>query len=176
MKTRNKIDEPVFQKTIVKEKHVYRYYFLYAFIIMLFIGFNMVFSVAKVSGNSMDSTLHDGQYILLNKHEKVKRFDIVVLKERQKKDGPTKSIVKRVIGFGGDTITVIDGELYINNKRYKEPYLDTENIQRFKNIDWTIKVPKNHVFVMGDNRDISADSRLVGSFKTSAISGVKVFD
>ena len=74
----------------------------------------------------------------------------------------------------GDRITVIKGKLYINNEEYVEPYLSAENIKDFAKVDWDIRVPDNHYFVLGDNRDVSKDSRQVGSFEKSAIKGAAV--
>ena len=76
----------------------------------------------------------------------------------------------------GDTVTVLNGELFINDKKYEEDYLDEKNIKKWKQTSITIKVPKNHYFVMGDNRDISKDSRMVGNFVDSAVVGVKMFE
>ena len=117
--------------------------------------------------------LQERLYFLGKKHEKPQRFDIVVLTEREKKNGPEKTIVKRVIGLPGDRITVINGELFINNKHYREKYVVKKNKANYDKLNWTIKVPKNEIFVLGDNRDISKDSRIVGCFKKSAIKAVK---
>ena len=80
-----------------------------------------------------------------------------------------------MIGLPGDRITVINGELFINNKHYREKYVVKKNKANYDKLNWTIKVPKNEIFVLGDNRDISKDSRIVGCFKKSAIKAVKAF-
>lgn len=170
----NTADLPVFPVLKIKERKEWIWYVVFGMALITAIIFRMAFSVAIVNGPSMMPTLHDRDVTLVHNDEKVKRFDVVVLNERLVDDGPSKRIVKRVIGFGGDVITVIDGQLYINNKKYYEPYLDEKYIKNFKNVDWTIVVPKDHIFVLGDNRDVSKDSRSVGSFKTSAIIGVQV--
>lgn len=136
--------------------------------------FSCNFLLVRVDGHSMDPTLHSNFYFIAKKNEKPKRFDIVVLKEREKDNAPSKVIVKRVIGLPGDRVSVISGRLFVNNKEYKESYLDPANTKMFKKLNWTIQVPKDSVFVMGDNRDISKDSRIVGSFKIKAIMGVKI--
>lgn len=165
--------QPVFPTIKVKEKPKWLVPSLFAVVLILMVISRLVFPIARISGPSMEPTLQNGHFIVLH-NEEVKRFDIVVLKERLTKDGDAKDIVKRVIGVGGDVITVIDGQLYINNKRYTEPYLSDKYIKNFKKVNWTIRVPQHKVFVMGDNRDISKDSRSVGSFDESAIKGVKI--
>ena len=141
---------------------------------ILLIAFQMCFGVVRVSGPSMLPTLHDKDFMLISKYDRVDRFDIVVLKERVADNGPSKNIVKRVIGFGGDRVTVVEGQLFVNNIAYNEYYLDDANTELFKNVNFDITVPDDYLFVMGDNRDVSKDSRTVGSFKKSAVIGVKI--
>ena len=141
---------------------------------ILLIAFQMCFGVVRVSGPSMLPTLHDKDFMLISKYDRVDRFDIVVLKERVADNGPSKNIVKRVIGFGGDRVTVVNGQLFVNNIAYNEYYLDDANTELFKNVNFDITVPDDYLFVMGDNRDVSKDSRTVGSFKKSAVIGVKI--
>lgn len=162
-----------------------------------------VFSPVVISGHSMDPTLHDGERVIAYKLAKVKRFDIVTL---QAPDNPKEEYVKRVIGLPGDTIQMKDDQLYINGRKYNEPFLDdyenklkagtlasqypaayrevVENAKTFTNnftlatlasTNGQVKVPKDHYFVMGDNRLISKDSRYFGFVKASAIEGVVEF-
>ena len=152
----------------------------------------------QVDGHSMDPTLANNQRVIVLKHTSIERFDIVVAKEVE--DGKTKQIVKRIIGMPGDTITYKDDVLYVNGKKTSEPYLDkyqkafeddnlqdiysyntlfqqlAENSDAFTtakdgSTEFTIKVPKNQYFLLGDDRIVSKDSREVGSFKKSAIIG-----
>lgn len=148
--------------------------YIFLIIGVLLIAFQMCFSIVRVSGPSMLPTLHDKDFMLISKYDRVDRFDIVVLKERVADNGPSKNIVKRVIGFGGDRVTVVNGQLFINNVAYNEYYLDSANTEAFKTVNFDITVPDGHLFVMGDNRDVSKDSRTVGSFKKSAVVGVKI--
>ena len=148
--------------------------YIFLIIGVLLIAFQMCFGIVRVSGPSMLPTLHDKDFLLISKYDRVDRFDVVVLKERITDNGPSKNIVKRVIGFGGDRVTVVNGQLFINNVAYNEYYLDSANTDAFKNVNFDITVPDDHLFVMGDNRDVSKDSRTVGSFKKSAVIGVKI--
>lgn len=143
-------------------------------VFILVVLFHLLFIPVRISGASMQPTLTDNQWILVRRNEKVERFDVVVLKERLEDGGDDKVVVKRVIGLPGDRVVVVDGQLYINNELYEESYTSEEKTQYFDQVDFVIEVPEGHVFVMGDNRDVSRDSRALGSFKMDAIMGVKM--
>ena len=113
-----------------------------------------------VRGHSMDDTLHDGNYLILNKlaykNDSPEYGDIIVFPSDF--DGREKLLIKRVIGVGGDQI-IIDGKtVYRNGTRLDEPYLQKDTVGDMGRNEWT--VPKGSVFAMGDNRDNSSDSRL----------------
>lgn len=112
-----------------------------------------------VSGGSMENTLHDGEWILNSKiiyrYKDIKRFDIVVIKKQN------YLIIKRVIGLPGDYVEYKDNKLYINGNEINDAYAkgDTNNFT-LKDICYTCDViPKDKYLVLGDNREISADSR-----------------
>lgn len=155
------------------KSHVWSYTF-YGLLIVFLVAFNLMFSFSRVSGRSMQPTLHNNDYVLFLRTHKVKRFDVVSLRERLVDRGNEKLIVKRVIGLPGDRITSIDGQLYVNNEKIAEKYLDPQFTKLYNQMSYTITVPKGRVFVLGDNRDISKDSRALGSFKESAIIGVEI--
>ncbi len=119
-----------------------------------------------VSGHSMDTTLHDGDRVLVNKlsyrmHDP-NRGDVVVLKTIE--GAGERDLIKRVIGLPGETIEYRNCVLYINGRELIEPYLDpTVATPTSCGGDQSkLTVPENHVFVMGDNRGGSKDSRDIG--------------
>ena len=125
----------------------------------------------RVDGASMNTTLADGEIMILNKivykKEDIKRFDIVVIKQDD------KHIIKRVVGLPGETIEYKDNILYINGKEMKDPYPSTKTDDfSIEDVGHT-KIPGDTYFVMGDNRSDSLDSRYpsVGVIKKENIVG-----
>lgn len=120
----------------------------------------------RVDGASMNPTLNNGDIMLLNKFDKkYKRFDIVVVNY----DG-TK-LIKRIIGLPGEHIRYLNNKLYINNKIIKDIELDvkTDNFN-IKDLNYDI-IPEDCYFVMGDNRNNSTDSRIIGPINKSDVVG-----
>ena len=132
-----------------------------------------LFQAFYIPSESMEPTLEKGDRVLVNKlsydlHD-VHRGDIVVF-ERPKgqPESDIKDLIKRVIGLPGDTIEAKDGVVYIDGKALEEGYLvhgvTTDSLPRQE-------VPAGHVFVMGDNRGDSADSRVFGAIDEDTIVG-----
>lgn len=128
-----------------------------AFIIAMLIR-TYVFELVDVPTGSMLNTIQlNDKFIELKfiyRFEPIKRGDIVVFKYP---DDPSVSFVKRVIGIGGDTIEIKNGILYRNGEPVKEPYLK-EPMNKNETFG-PYKVPPNHYFMLGDNRNQSLDSR-----------------
>ncbi|MGY3779661.1 signal peptidase I [Isobaculum melis] len=158
-------------------------YALISLATIMLIGFLLTkffFSPAVVEGESMMPTLTSSDYVLLNKFDlNVTRFEVVAFKSP---DAPQKDYIKRVIGMPGDTIEVKDDVLFINGKAQDESYLDQEReeLQDGEKLmkDFTLKeltgastVPPNKLFVMGDNRLYSRDSRDFGFIDQKDIKG-----
>ena len=140
----------------------------YIVIIIVIILVRMyIITPVRVQGPSMDTTLKEGQILLLYKlDKKIKRNDIVVVD----KSVMDTEIIKRVIGLPGDTIECINGKIFINNKAYDDKYPSSET-KDFKPI--TLK--DDEYYVMGDNRIVSADSRYFGPISKKTIQGKVVF-
>ena len=119
--------------------------------------FTFCVRIVKVDGHSMDYTLSDGERILINLLKTPDYGDIVVV------DGYTdygKPLIKRVIGKGGDTINIdfTAGIVYRNGVALDEPYT-AEPTYLSESVEFPITVPDGCLFVMGDNRNNSTDSR-----------------
>ena len=142
-----------------------------------------LFTPIVVDGVSMMPTLADGDKMIVNKIGysigKPERFDIVVFHAPEEKD-----YIKRIIGLPGDELEYRDDRLYINGEVVEEPYLDgykaevaatdgaplTEDFTLEEKTQMTV-VPEGHVFVLGDNRRKSKDSRYIGTVSTDEIIG-----
>lgn len=136
-----------------------------------------------VEGRSMDYTLADGERLFMLKLNKIDRFDIVVLPAPNgdtDAKGNVKLYIKRVIGVPGDTIEYKDDVLYLNGHAIEEPYLAQKKQETTTNFtdNFTLEgvtgqsvVPEGKVFVMGDNRQNSLDSRAFGFVEIDSIKG-----
>ena len=104
----------------------------------------------------------------------VQRGDIIVFKSDLKDEntGKKKYLIKRVIGVPGDIITIANGNVYINGSKVRESYIGEE---RTDGDIHNLKVGEDELFVMGDHRSVSRDSRLMGCIKQSRIKGKAVF-
>ncbi|MFY8331069.1 signal peptidase I [Vagococcus carniphilus] len=151
-------------------------WFIGVFSIMLVLRV-FLFAPVTVSGESMMPTLVDKEKIITSKISKLERLDIVPFKAPNE---PGKLYIKRIIGLPGESIEYKDDTLYINNKAYKEPYLDEykELVSGSLTEDFSLNslynvpvVPKDSYFVMGDNRQNSTDSRMIGFIKKEDIIG-----
>ena len=147
---------------------------IYVIIILIIILLKIyVISPIRVNGTSMDPTLENGDIMILNKIgyriTKIKRFDIVVIKytEQGKKD----LLIKRIIGLPGDEIKYVNNTLYVNGKIVEENFDKSYTYDFSLNELGSNKVPKDSYFVLGDNREVSKDSRSIGFIDKKDIVG-----
>ena len=122
-----------------------------------------------VVGDSMVPTLKDNQILLLNKFKynfnEIKRYDIVVIKVED------SEIIKRVIGLPGETLEYRNNTLYIDGHEQETEYqFETEDftLNSICNCD---KIPQGKYLVLGDNRAVSSDSRIMGLIEETDILG-----
>ena len=127
--------------------------------------------VLQIYGESMTPTLQDGDIVLSLKGEKFATGDVIAFYYNN------KILVKRVIASSGDWVDITeDGAVYVNGQELDEPYL-TEKALGECNIKLPYQVPESKVFVMGDHRSVSIDSRntTVGCIAQEQIVGRLVF-
>ncbi len=129
-----------------------------------------VIDIITVEGISMYPTLNEyHDKVILEKYKQFTddydRGDIVVVKLEN------RNIIKRVIGLPNETIKIKNSDVYINGELLEEPYLD-DSVKTYP--DMTIKIPSDSIFVMGDNRENSLDSRSIGAIKIDDIMGKSV--
>ncbi len=147
------------------------------FLVTVFVAFVLVFGVVRpfvveafrIPSESMVPTLEVGDRVLANKFVyrfgEPQRGDIVVFEDIE----DDQTLIKRVVGVAGDEIEVRNGTLLVNGEEQEEPYLN-ENLPFTGSYEPT-EVPEEHVFVMGDNRANSADSRMFGPLPVENIEG-----
>ena len=149
---------------------------LVAFIVA-FICREFLFAPTIVRGESMEPTFEDQNKVILSKISEIQRFDMIVFHAPDSDE----RYIKRVIGLPGDSIEVKDDVLYINGKIYEEPYLegnkDADLLGKLTG-DFTLEdltgkstVPQHSLFVLGDNRLNSKDSRIFGFISENSVIG-----
>ncbi|MED4129530.1 signal peptidase I [Shouchella hunanensis] len=148
-----------------------------AIVIALLIAFvvrTFIVTSFEVRGESMVPTAHDGERFIVNRlayqFSEPDRFDLIVFHATEQ-----DSYIKRVVGLPGDTIRFENDQLFINDEPIDEPFLDEvqgslanpyTNDYEYEGI-----IPDNHVFVVGDNRPNSSDSRAFGPVHEDEIIG-----
>lgn len=133
-------------------------------IIVVLLIKQFVFSTIVVHGESMETTLYNNDFMILDKisvrFDKIKRFDVVVVQV------PGEKIIKRVVGLPGETVEYKDDQLYINGSVVEDDY----GSNKTKDFG-PVLLGSDEYYVLGDNRSISADSRYFGPFTKNKIIG-----
>lgn len=123
--------------------------------------------VLQISGTSMEPTLHDDELIMLVKTDKLKLGELCAFSYQN------KVLIKRIIAVPGDRVDIeADGTVYVNGKVLDEPYVSEKSLGEC-DIEFPFYVPEKKLFVMGDHRETSIDSRssAIGCIETEQIVG-----
>jgi signal peptidase I len=136
----------------------------FVFIGLLILFFQVTLIKANVIGVSMQPTLSDGDLILAWKDFDLKRGDIILFPSTEN----DRYYIKRLIGMSGDQIEISNGIVSVNGKYLQEEYLSENN---FNNVNGSWSLGAGEIFVLGDNRDFSQDSRDFGVFQESDVIG-----
>lgn len=132
----------------------------------------LLLPVLQIYGQSMQGTLNNGDIVVCIKGGEFRTGDVVAFYYNN------KILVKRVIAGEGDWVDMDqDGTVYVNNEKLEEPYLTDGTDYGDTNITFPYQVPEGKIFVMGDNRDVSIDSRntAVGCVSDEQVVGRIVF-
>ena len=151
-------------KKVIKELSPYIMIIIVVVLIRTFIVTPVI-----VVGDSMVPTLKNKQLLLLDKmkyaFKNIERYDIVVIKVGK------SEIIKRVIGLPGETVEYLDNKLYINGHEVDNDYNYATDDFTLSDICNCETIPKDKYLVLGDNRSVSSDSRIIGLIDKKDIEG-----
>ena len=183
MRKREEFEFSLKELTLSKKSSTKGWRFIYdwldslvlAFIVILLV-FTFAFRIVGVNGPSMQPTLHNGDWLALRSvNTSVQRGDIVVVTQPNTLNEP---LIKRVIAVAGDTLDInfAEGTVSVNGEVLTEPYIQEPTYRMF-DVAFPITVPEGKIFVMGDNRNDSLDSRssTVGFIDKHYVLGVAQF-
>lgn len=138
---------------------------------VVFLVFRFVVGVSLVSGMSMDPTLKSGTLVVYFRLAKTfERGDVVSVRMPN-----GEYYVKRIIAVAGDTVALEDGKVLVNGAPEQQSGAHGETLPEPGEVVYPLTVPFGAVFVLGDNREVSVDSRTYGTVATSQIRGKLLF-
>lgn len=137
---------------------------------MVIVGLSAwVLEPVRVASDSMSPTLQAGDHVVVEKlshHWREPRIGDLVVFHEPTSDALT---IKRIVGLGGDSVAIEDGQLVVNGSAVEEPRVDRSRIDSV--YFGPVRVPDGFVFVMGDNRGASIDSRAYGPIRSRDLVG-----
>lgn len=150
------------EEIIEKQKKNVVLEYIKVIVITLLVTYFILFfiQISRVQGSSMEPTYSDGNIVVVEKvfyKMGTPSYNDVIVIDSHVAD---KNYIKRVIGISGDHLEIKDGKLYRNDTLVVEDYIN----EPMFNADMVVDIPKGKVFVMGDNRNNSSDSRQLGYF------------
>lgn len=139
-------------------------------LVVAFLIRSFVVQVYKVEGESMEPTLYTEERLLVNKFIYYFRLprpgEVIVLQDPGK---PQRELIKRVVAVAGETVEVRKGILYVNGEPIVENYKNTAFVSHAES--GPVEIPAGHIYVMGDNRGRSFDSRAIGPIALDKVDG-----
>lgn len=187
-------------KKVIKEIKSWIVAILVAFFVATLLN-SKAFAKVQVQQSSMENTLFNNQQLIVDKLSynfvEPKRGDIIIFLENKEKgtilddalitvdsivsifsndkasNERKDRLVKRVIGVAGDEVDIKDGYVYLNGKKLEEPYAKGKTISG--EIELPIKIGENKLFVLGDNRAVSKDSRKFGLINCKQVEGKAIY-
>ena len=172
--SKEKTEDGDWKKSLI----MYLHDLIYMLMAMLLV-FLLFFRVIVVSGDSMYSTLLDGDYLLLLGnlfYQEPEHGDIVVISKQSFDNG--KPIVKRVIATEGQTVDIQDGTVYVDGVALSEDYINSPTFPYAGGgTSFPLTVEKDCIFALGDNRGVSRDSRdpVIGQVDRREVLGKAIF-
>ncbi len=136
-------------------------------LIVMFLALRLVIGISLVKGNSMEPTLHSGELVMyLRMNQDYQKGDVVSVRIPS-----GEYYVKRIIALEGDLIDIKDGKVYLNGELLEEPYIQGQTLEQNAAVHYPFRLQKGQIFVMGDNREVSMDSRHFGVVGRGQIKG-----
>ncbi len=160
MKTNRKYDGMKYRWLKEAEKFI-------LLLLVVYLVFRFIIGFSVVRGNSMESTLHNKEVVMfLRLTQSYEKGDVVRVKV------PSGGYyVKRIIATQGDTIDIRSGKVYINDQCFEEPYAMGTTTRLGEFVTYPLTLKEGEVFIMGDNREQSTDSRTFGVVGERQIKG-----
>lgn len=161
----------MFLTRFLNSKKIIKSVLVFVSLILIILLYDAVLGTAQVNGSSMFPTYQNNDFLIISKLKPIKHGDIIAVNSVTLH----KFLCKRVIGVEGDHIVIDNTGLYRNNELVNEPYIpNTVWLNNTEHVD--VIVQKGEIFVLGDNRSYSTDSRVLGCLKVNDIYGVSILN